>query len=65
MQWKKRFTYPNYVLKCALTVSNEPNVWYYYCSRAGIYKPDGQGKHQMKTPGSFKIGCQCTAHLRV
>ena len=30
-----------------------------------INKPDDKGKHQLKTQGTAKIGCQCAAHLRV
>ena len=68
MQWKEDFersTYLNHVLKSVLTVSNETKVTYYYCNRVSVYKPDGQGKHQLKTPGSAKIKCHCTAHLPV
>ena len=68
IQWKEdieRSTHSSYVLKCAPTISNEAKVWYYYCNRAGVYKPDGKGKHQLKTQGTAKIGLQCTAHLRV
>ena len=68
IQWKediKSSTYSSYVLKCATTLSNEAKVWYYYCNRAGVYKPDDKGKCQLKTQGTAKIVCQCTAHLRV
>ena len=68
IQWKEDIessTHSGYVLKRAPTISNEAKVWYYYCNRACVYKPDGKGKHQLKTQDTAKIGCQCTAHLRV
>ena len=68
IQWKEDIessTHSSYVLKYAPTISNEAKIWYYYCNRAGVYKLDGKGKHQLKTQDTAKIGCQCTAHLRV
>ena len=59
IQWKEDIessTHSSYVLKCAPTISNEAKVWYYYCNRAGVYKPDDKGKHQLKTQGTAKIG---------
>ena len=66
IQWKEDIessTHSNYVLKCTPAISNEAKVCYYYCNRAGVYKPDGKGKCQLKTQGTAKIGCQCAAHL--
>ncbi len=40
-------------------------IWYYYCNRAGEYKPSGSNIRQMKLQGSCKIGKQCTAHMKV
>ena len=68
IQWKediKSSIHSSYVLKYTPTISNETKVWYYYCNRAGVYKLDGKDKCQLKTQGTAKIVCQCTAHLRV
>lgn len=40
-------------------------IWYYYCNRAGKYKPKGSNIRQMKLQGTCKTGKQCTAHIKV
>lgn len=56
-----------YIQQCAPKItSNATKVWYYYyCNRAGTYRPQGDGKRQSKQHVTNKIGNQCTAHLRV
>ena len=58
-------TNSHYVQKSAKIVSIEDTKWYYYCNRAGKYKPRGAGVRQLKMQGSSKIGEQCTAHIKV
>ncbi len=53
-----------FVQQCAPKTSDDKQVWYYYCNRAGIYKSKGNGQRQMKKQGTSKMGEQCTAHMR-
>ena len=52
-----------YVQTCAPQIRGENQHWYYYCNRSGVYQAKGQGKRQLKTQGSSKIGEQCSAHI--
>ena len=66
-EWKddlERQTHSSFVLKCAPVKTIEYKTWYYYCNRAGVYKPQGYSKRQLKTQGSAKIGCQCSAYIK-
>ncbi len=65
--WKKTEeskTNSNFVLKCAPQVRQKVKVWYFYCSRSGIYRGQGSCLRQLKSQGSRKIGSQCTAHMK-
>ena len=50
--------------KCAAVTTGNQRVWYYYCNRAGLYKPEGQGERQLKIQGTTKIGHQCSAYIK-
>jgi hypothetical protein len=57
-------TNSHYVQHCSSSLSGNTRKWYYYCNRAGTYKPRGEGSRQVKMQGSNKIGHQCTAHMK-
>lgn len=52
------------VQNCGPRTSNHNRVWYFYCNRAGKYKPKGSNKRHQKSQGTCKIGEQCSAHLK-
>ena len=61
----EKTTHSLFVLKCApYTSITGVQVYYYYCNRAGIYKTEGEGKRQLKSQGSSKMGCQCSAYMK-
>ncbi len=68
LTWKEDVelkSYSHYVQQCSSTTSGDDTKWYYYCNRAGKYKPKGTGVRQSKMQGTSKIGQQCTAHMKV
>ena len=65
--WKndlERQTRSQFVQKCAPVTTGNIRVCYNYCNRAGTYKPQGKGECQLKTQGTAKIGCQCSAYIK-
>ena len=57
-------TRSQFVKKCAAVTTGNQRVCYYYCNRAGLYKPEGQGERQLKIQGTTKIGHQCSAYIK-
>ena len=67
LSWKEEEefnTISQYVQQCVPKLYNENKVWYYYCNRAGIYKPRGTQVRHLKSQGTSKVGGQCTAHMK-
>ena len=67
LSWKEEEefnTISQNVQQCAPKLYVENKVWYYYCNRAGIYKPRGTQVRQLKSQGTSKVGGQCTAHMK-
>jgi hypothetical protein len=65
--WKEDIeqdTKTTFVSKCAPYITDEITIYYYYCNRAGTYKPEGEGKRQLKSQGTSKIGDQCSAYMK-
>ena len=67
LSWKEKeekISHSNYVQQCAPKVYSSKQHMYYYCNRSGTYISKGQGKRQMKTQGTCKVGKMCTAHIK-
>lgn len=65
--WKKGIedaTNSHYVQHSSSNCTGNERNWYYYCNRAGTYKPRGKGNRQLKLQGTSKIGKQCSAHIK-
>ena len=65
--WKEEeefFTKAQYVKKCAPQTCGNATISYFYCNRAGIYRPRGQCFRQIKSQGTAKVGEQCSAHIK-
>ena len=58
------YTKSQYIKKCAPRPCVNGKIFYFYCNRAGMYKPRGQHLRQLKSQGTAKLGEQCTAHMK-
>ena len=68
LQWKEmeeKLTHSSYIKHCAPKIIGDiMEHCYYYCNRTGKYEGRGEGKRQIKSQGSSKLGCHCTAFIK-
>ena len=66
LQWKEKEekdTNTIYVQHTSSRVRLGIHIHYFYCNRSGEYTSKGTGKRCLKSQGTSKIGCYCTAHI--
>ena len=67
LEWKEadeRSTNSWYTANCAAKTLHGKEYYYYYCNRAGQYKPRGRGERELKSQGTSKIRAHCSAHIK-
>ena len=55
----------HYVQHTASNFYGVTKHWYLYCNRSGITRLRGEGKRQLKSQGSCKIGKACIANMKI
>ena len=67
LKWKEqeeRSTNSWYVSNCAAKIFHGKEYHYYYCNRAGQYRPRGKGERGLKSQGTSKIKPHCSASIK-